>query len=97
MVMCLNHVVKRSDRRKSEGDIQGMVTLEWKWDEVVLRVEDISLVDVVFEGAFGGDGDDHFAMGKGRNELEWKPGMKKRKKLMEKNEEGGDYLIKRWW
>nr|GEV81413.1 hypothetical protein [Tanacetum cinerariifolium] len=34
-----------------------------KEDEVVPRVEDVSLVDGVLEGAFGGDGDDDFAMG----------------------------------
>ncbi|GJZ53364.1 hypothetical protein Tco_0608249, partial [Tanacetum coccineum] len=62
-------------------------------DEVVPRVEDVSLVDGVLEGEFGGDEDDDFAIGDGK--LEWKP-WKKKKKKMEKNEEGGDYLIKRW-
>ncbi|GJZ72737.1 hypothetical protein Tco_0636883 [Tanacetum coccineum] len=36
-----------------------------KEDEVVPRAEDVSLVDGVLEGAFGGDGDDDFAMGEG--------------------------------
>ncbi|GKB80396.1 hypothetical protein Tco_0947291 [Tanacetum coccineum] len=61
---------ERSDRRKSESDIQGRMTLKWKWfgfdskeDEVVPRVKDVSLVDGVFEGAFSGDGDDDFAIG----------------------------------
>ncbi|GJT22939.1 hypothetical protein Tco_0892876 [Tanacetum coccineum] len=36
-----------------------------KEDEVVPRVEDVSLVDGVLEGAFGGDGDDYFGMGQG--------------------------------
>nr|GEW29448.1 hypothetical protein [Tanacetum cinerariifolium] len=34
-----------------------------KEDEVVPRVEDVSLVDGVLEGAFSGDRDDDFAMG----------------------------------
>ncbi|GJS60514.1 hypothetical protein Tco_0655298 [Tanacetum coccineum] len=36
-----------------------------KKDEVVHRVEDVSLVDGVFEGVFSGDGDDDFAIGDG--------------------------------
>ncbi|GJX53296.1 hypothetical protein Tco_0281665 [Tanacetum coccineum] len=36
-----------------------------KKDEVVPRVKDVSLVDGVLEGAFGGDGYDDFAMGEG--------------------------------
>ncbi|GJU39949.1 hypothetical protein Tco_1192906 [Tanacetum coccineum] len=39
--------------------------LDSKEDEVVPRAEDVSLVDGVLEGAFGGDGDDDFAMGEG--------------------------------
>ncbi|GJZ43253.1 hypothetical protein Tco_0590508 [Tanacetum coccineum] len=34
-------------------------------DEVVPKVDDVSLVDEVFEGAFGGDGDEDFVMGEG--------------------------------
>nr|GEW03759.1 hypothetical protein [Tanacetum cinerariifolium] len=34
-----------------------------KKDEVVPRVEDVFLVDRILEGAFGGDGDDDFAIG----------------------------------
>nr|GFB01336.1 hypothetical protein [Tanacetum cinerariifolium] len=34
-----------------------------KEDEVVPRVKDISLIDGVLKGAFGGDGYDDFAMG----------------------------------
>ncbi|GJR41332.1 hypothetical protein Tco_1217016 [Tanacetum coccineum] len=76
--------------------------LDSKEDEVVPRVEDVPLVDGVLEGAFGGEGDDDFAMGevslKGWiKKLEWKPWIvvevKRRKKMTEKNEEGGDYLI----
>nr|GEZ77820.1 hypothetical protein [Tanacetum cinerariifolium]GEZ91340.1 hypothetical protein [Tanacetum cinerariifolium] len=29
------------------------------------KVDDVSLVDRVFDGAFGGDGDDDFVMGEG--------------------------------
>ncbi|GKB02412.1 hypothetical protein Tco_0830501, partial [Tanacetum coccineum] len=32
-------------------------------DEVVPKVEEVSLVDGVFDGAFGGDGDDDFVIG----------------------------------
>ncbi|GJT75139.1 hypothetical protein Tco_1041864 [Tanacetum coccineum] len=34
-----------------------------KEDEVVSRVDAISLVDGVFDGAFGGDRDDNFSVG----------------------------------
>ncbi|GJX74402.1 hypothetical protein Tco_0312997 [Tanacetum coccineum] len=34
-------------------------------DEVVPKVNDVSLVDRVFEGAFGGDGDEDFVIGEG--------------------------------
>ncbi|GJY60456.1 hypothetical protein Tco_0461113 [Tanacetum coccineum] len=74
--------------------------LDSKKDEVVPRVEDVPLVDGVLEGSFGGEGDDDFAKVKGwRKKLEWKPLIvleeKKMKKMVERNEEGGDYLIKR--
>nr|GEY54384.1 hypothetical protein [Tanacetum cinerariifolium]GEY55184.1 hypothetical protein [Tanacetum cinerariifolium] len=36
-----------------------------KEDEVVPKVNEISLVDGVFDGAFGGDGDDDFVIGEG--------------------------------
>ncbi|GJU10419.1 hypothetical protein Tco_1132815 [Tanacetum coccineum] len=36
-----------------------------KEDEVVPRVDDVSLVDKVFDGAFGRDGDDDFSIGDG--------------------------------
>nr|GEW05287.1 hypothetical protein [Tanacetum cinerariifolium] len=36
-----------------------------KEDEVVTRVEEVSLVDEVLEGIFDGEGDDDFAMGDG--------------------------------
>nr|GEV77709.1 hypothetical protein [Tanacetum cinerariifolium] len=68
--------------------------LNSKEDEVVPRVEDVSLVDGVLEGAFGGEGDDDFAMGevslKGwMKKLECKPWIVvelKMKKTMEKND-----------
>ncbi|GKB10994.1 hypothetical protein Tco_0844917 [Tanacetum coccineum] len=34
-------------------------------EEVVPKVDDVSLVDGVFDGAFGGDGDEDFVMGEG--------------------------------
>ncbi|GJY67163.1 hypothetical protein Tco_0469401 [Tanacetum coccineum] len=34
-----------------------------KEDEVVPKVDDVSLVDGVFDGAFGGDGDKDFVIG----------------------------------
>ncbi|GKB20474.1 hypothetical protein Tco_0854397 [Tanacetum coccineum] len=37
--------------------------LDSKEDEVVPKVDDVSLVDRVFDGAFGGDGDKDFAIG----------------------------------
>ncbi|GJR47995.1 hypothetical protein Tco_1316098 [Tanacetum coccineum] len=48
-----------------------------KEDEVVPKVEDVSLVDGVFDVALGGDGDEDFAIGEG---LEWKPWRKKKKR-----------------
>ncbi|GKA10649.1 hypothetical protein Tco_0690082, partial [Tanacetum coccineum] len=33
--------------------------------EVVPKVDDVSLVDGVFDGAFGGDGEEDFVMGEG--------------------------------
>ncbi|GJS69444.1 hypothetical protein Tco_0702285 [Tanacetum coccineum] len=34
-------------------------------EEVVPRVDDVSLFDEVFDGAFGGDGDENFVIGEG--------------------------------
>nr|GEW89317.1 reverse transcriptase domain-containing protein [Tanacetum cinerariifolium] len=34
-------------------------------EEVVLKVDDVSLVDGVFDGAFGGDGEEDFVMVEG--------------------------------
>ncbi|GJY58512.1 hypothetical protein Tco_0458404, partial [Tanacetum coccineum] len=73
-----------------------------KEDEVVPRVGDVSLVNRVFDGAFGGDGDDDFAIGDGKGwmkRLEYKPWIMKKKKsrmkMMKKNEGDDHYLIKR--
>ncbi|GKD83779.1 hypothetical protein Tco_1350618, partial [Tanacetum coccineum] len=40
----------------------GLKVLE---EEVVPKVDDVSLVDGVFNGAFGGDGEEDFVMGEG--------------------------------
>ncbi|GKF27766.1 hypothetical protein Tco_0094108, partial [Tanacetum coccineum] len=34
-------------------------------EEVVPKVDDVSFVDGVFDGAFGGDGEEDFVMGEG--------------------------------
>ncbi|GJZ85317.1 hypothetical protein Tco_0650656 [Tanacetum coccineum] len=66
-------------------------------EEVVPKVDDVSLVDGVFDGAFGGDGDEDFVIGEGvRKTLEWKPwmyggGEEKCGKYDEEHGEG-DYL-----
>nr|GEW27648.1 hypothetical protein [Tanacetum cinerariifolium] len=44
--------------------------LDSKEDEVVPRVKDVSLVDRVLEGAFGGDGDDEFSIDDDNDETE---------------------------
>ncbi|GJU03061.1 hypothetical protein Tco_1113399 [Tanacetum coccineum] len=61
-----------------------------KEDEVVPKVEDVSLVDGVFNGALGGggDGDDDFAIEEREEEEE------KCDEDDEENEEGDHYLIK---
>ncbi|GJU75714.1 hypothetical protein Tco_1272784 [Tanacetum coccineum] len=49
------------------------MTLEWNWKEVKIvvliqmrkKVEDVSLVDGVFDGEFGGGGDEDFVIGEG--------------------------------
>ncbi|GJW55253.1 hypothetical protein Tco_0099338 [Tanacetum coccineum] len=54
-----------------------------KEDGVVPKVEDVSLVDGVFDGALGGDRDEDFAIGEGGDwmmKLEWKPWKKKKKR-----------------
>ncbi|GKD35662.1 hypothetical protein Tco_1251171, partial [Tanacetum coccineum] len=75
-----------------------------KEDEVVPKVDDVSLVDGIFDGAFGGDKDDDFVIGElvdWMMRLGWKP-WKKRKNEENYGEddeenEGDDYLIKMRW
>ncbi|GJW56430.1 hypothetical protein Tco_0103161 [Tanacetum coccineum] len=43
-------------------------------EEVVPKVDDVSFVDGVFDGAFGGDGEEDFVIREGvRRKLEWNP------------------------
>ncbi|GKC03660.1 hypothetical protein Tco_0995270, partial [Tanacetum coccineum] len=46
-----------------------------KEEEVVPKVDDVSLVDGVFDGAFGGDGDEDFVIGKGLDDETWVEAM----------------------
>nr|GEW71313.1 ribonuclease H-like domain-containing protein [Tanacetum cinerariifolium] len=46
-----------------------------KEDEVVLKVVDVSLVDGIFDGAFGGDGDEDFVIGEGLEKGAWVEAM----------------------
>ncbi|GJR75056.1 hypothetical protein Tco_0087421 [Tanacetum coccineum] len=71
-----------------------------KEDEVVPKVKDVSLVDGVFDGALGGDGDEDFAIGEGGLYDEaWVKAMEEEEeeenydKDDEQNEKDG-YLIK---
>ncbi|GKA08916.1 hypothetical protein Tco_0688247 [Tanacetum coccineum] len=73
-----------------------------KGDEVVPKVDDVSLVDGVFDGAFGGDGDEDFFIGEGLDEEAWVEAIEKEGIEEEDNEddeenEGDDYLIKMRW
>ncbi|GJX64981.1 hypothetical protein Tco_0299324 [Tanacetum coccineum] len=52
-------------RRKKKDDFEVEVDLKVLEEELVLKVDDVSLVDGFFEGAFGGDGDKDFVMGEG--------------------------------
>ncbi|GJW63297.1 hypothetical protein Tco_0115181 [Tanacetum coccineum] len=60
-------------------------------DEVVPKVEDVSLVDGVFDGALGGDGDEDIVIGEGEEEEE------KCDEDDKENDEGDHYLIKECW
>ncbi|GJS78435.1 beta-caryophyllene synthase [Tanacetum coccineum] len=56
-----------------------------KGDEVVPKVEEVSLVDGVFDGALGGDGNEDFEIGERGDwmmKLEWKPWRKKKINVM---------------
>ncbi|GJS06481.1 putative reverse transcriptase domain-containing protein [Tanacetum coccineum] len=50
------------DRQKSYGDVRRFDSNE---EEVVPKVDDVSLVDGVFDGALGGDGEEDVVMGEG--------------------------------
>ncbi|GJU35005.1 hypothetical protein Tco_1183359 [Tanacetum coccineum] len=73
---------------EEKGEEQGFDSKE---DEVVPKVEDVSLVDGVFDGAFGGDGDRDYSIGEGKEEEE------KCDEDDEENEEGDHYLINMRW
>ncbi|GKC66322.1 hypothetical protein Tco_1098920 [Tanacetum coccineum] len=67
--MMFNVKVEKVMQKLRKTDIQGRMTSECKEcsfdskeDEVVPEVDDVSLVDGVFDGAFGGDGDEDFAI-----------------------------------
>ncbi|GKA13139.1 hypothetical protein Tco_0692785 [Tanacetum coccineum] len=64
-----------------------------KEDEVVPKEDDVSLVDRVFDGAFGGDGDEDFAIGDVEAMEEEKE--EEYDEDDEENEEDDHYLIKR--
>nr|GFA05040.1 hypothetical protein [Tanacetum cinerariifolium] len=85
------------------------VVLKEKGEEFCLDLKEDKVVPIVdrdLKGTFGGEGDDDFIKGEvslngWKKKLEWMPWIvveeKNRKKMMEKNEDGGDYLIKSWW
>ncbi|GJS66688.1 gag-pol polyprotein [Tanacetum coccineum] len=73
---------------KEKGEDHGFDSNE---DEVVPKVEDVSLVDGVFDGALGGDGDEDIVIGEGEEEEE------KCDEDDEENDEGDHYLIKECW
>ncbi|GJW89607.1 hypothetical protein Tco_0167160 [Tanacetum coccineum] len=88
-----------------EGEECGFDSRE---DEVVPKVEDVSLVDGVFDGAFGGDGDEDFSIGEGFDLLsglddeacvEAMEVEEEEEKCGEDDEENeeDDYLIKMRW
>ncbi|GJZ48663.1 hypothetical protein Tco_0602495 [Tanacetum coccineum] len=57
------HDEKSQASKKDEFGVElGLKVLE---EEVVPKVDDVSLVDGVFDGAFGGDGEKNFVMGEG--------------------------------
>ncbi|GJZ54737.1 hypothetical protein Tco_0609930 [Tanacetum coccineum] len=70
-------------------------------DEVFSNVEEVSLVDGVFDGAFGGDGDEDVVIGEGvEMALEKEAWVEAMKIENEENEDDGksgegDYLIRR--
>ncbi|GKD86540.1 hypothetical protein Tco_1357694 [Tanacetum coccineum] len=64
-------------------------SLDSKEDKVVPKVDDVSLVDGVFDGVFGGDRDEHFSIGDEAMEEE------ESEEDDEENEEDDHYLLKK--
>ncbi|GJV85312.1 hypothetical protein Tco_1525210 [Tanacetum coccineum] len=67
-------------------------SLDSKEDKVVPKVDDVSLVDGVFDGVIGGDRDEHFAIGDEAMEEEEE---EESEEDDEENEEDDHYLLKR--
>ncbi|GJT56623.1 hypothetical protein Tco_0991677 [Tanacetum coccineum] len=75
MTLCFKVEVEKAMQWMNNEDTQGEgVSIEEGGDDsgfdsneedVVPNVEDVSLVDRVFDGAFGGEGDEDFVIGKG--------------------------------
>ncbi|GJZ28854.1 hypothetical protein Tco_0573501 [Tanacetum coccineum] len=69
--MMFNGEVEKVMRKQRKDDFEVEVEkgeefgFDSKEDEVVPRVEYVSLVDGVFDRAFGGDGDEDFTIGDG--------------------------------
>ncbi|GKB14359.1 hypothetical protein Tco_0848282 [Tanacetum coccineum] len=84
-------------RESSQATGKDNMTLSYfystKEDEVIPRVEDVCLVDGVFDGALGGDGDGDFA--RGDVEAMEEEEEEEYDKDDEENEEDDYYLIKR--
>ncbi|GKE51622.1 hypothetical protein Tco_1486778 [Tanacetum coccineum] len=70
-------------------------------DEVVLKLDDVSLVDRVFDGAFSGDGDEDFVIGEGvfvSSALSHgEEGIEEEDNNDEEENKSDDYLIKMKW
>nr|GEW41533.1 hypothetical protein [Tanacetum cinerariifolium] len=84
---------------EEEGEECGFDSKE---DEVVPKVDDVSLVDGIFNGAFVRDGDEYFVIREGLEDEAWVEAMKKECIEEEEDEygeenEGDDYLIKMRW
>ncbi|GJW79185.1 hypothetical protein Tco_0140867 [Tanacetum coccineum] len=53
-------------RRELHGDgVKNFATASGRGEEVVPKVDDVSLVDGVFDCAFGGDGEEYVLIGEG--------------------------------
>ncbi|GJU97634.1 hypothetical protein Tco_1326905 [Tanacetum coccineum] len=80
---------------KEEGKVYDFDSKE---DEVVPKVDDVSLVYRVFDGAFGGDGDEDCFIGEGVVvEAIKKEGIEEEEDEDGEENEGDDYLIKMRW